>query len=373
VSASCYASKPDQAGEKIFQEDSRGYSPILEGGVSFNYIFDRLLKGVEAKDGNERELSLLDIYLSPKLLFGKSFSMNTGLEFRPVSKRANGNGGEGFPPRKNYILRGYGLIISELTVEYREEQFLFGFGKFNPTFSNALSPEKYYGVLGNNLVLEYQLVEKLGIYVAMILPMMDLRLNLFKNDSSFLSRSFLNDRGVHSSDDDLGSAKDILDNFSLSANFKVDDSYRVNIGFRRLLSANSKKKPESGYVAGVMYMMEETRDSIGFTPAMEFTLLNNYGGEADRNAIFLLTNFPFFYGGWNFGLSFSGMLDFEVKEEKFKKPGNNVLFQGSIGYKLKNGIAINVSQKYEKSISFKDRTAATLSSWGIGLSYTLKF
>jgi hypothetical protein len=105
---------------------------------------------------------------------------------------------------------------------------------------------------------------------------------------------------------------------------------------------------------------------------LEFTWLNNYGGKGDsRNAAFIVANLPFFYGGWNFGCSFSGKLEFELVD-KFKS-GNNILLQANIGYRLINGISIDISRKYEKSVSFENREESDLSSWGIGLSYSLKF
>ncbi|MDR2778470.1 MAG: hypothetical protein LBB13_03155 [Rickettsiales bacterium] len=347
-----------------------GYSPTLEGKVLFKYIADGLLKGANGKEGEGKQLSFLDIYSSPKLIFNKHLSMNSALEYRPVSKRAGGNGEEGYLSRKNYLFSGYGLLIPRLNFEYREEQFMFGIGKFDPSFSEALSSKRYYGILGTNIVDEYQLTEKVGFYVAMILPMLNLRFNFFKNDSSFLSRSIINDRGANSSRDNIGSAS-LFENFSLTVNLKMENNCNINMGFRRMISANSEKEAENGYVIGGEGIIEETNESLGMVPAIEVVLLNNYTGDPHKNAGFLSVNTPFYYGRWSFGFGLGGKVDFV---DRLKDVGYGVLFQGSIGYELANGLAIDISRKYEKNSYFENgsRKKEDLSSWGIGISYSLK-
>jgi hypothetical protein len=285
-----------------------------------------------------------------------------------MSNREN-HGGEGYLSRKNYIFAGCGLVAEEIGMEYREERFLFGIGKFNPTFSYAMK-NKYYGVEGTGIVSGYQLYEKLGFYVAMVLPIFNARVNFFRNDTTFLSRSLLKDRGTYNLKGDVGNVGDILKNFTVTMDFPILSGPRLNLGFRRLATSNSEKKPEFGYVAGLEFLFEETRDTIGAAPMVELVALHNHDGEPSKNTFFILTNIPLFYERWNFSVAWS------AKIPKHDTKRRSQIFQCSIGYTFQNGITVDFSKKYERNYyngSSGEIQKGKFSSWGVGLSYLLKF
>jgi hypothetical protein len=278
--------------------------------------------------------------------------------------------------RKHHFVEGYGIVAEEIDFEYREESFLLGIGKFNPTFSYALK-NKYYGVNGIKIVSSYQLYERLGFYVAMISPMFNARVNFFRNDTTFLSRSLINDRGDYNSKVDVGSEANIMENFSITVDFPFSDNHKFNLGFRKLAADNNKnKKSELGYVAGMEFLFEETRDTLGSAPAMELVFLQNHNGDPSKNTLFTLLNIPIFYDKWNFGLSWSAKI-FKLKETGDNRIKGSNIIQASVGYTFKNGITIDFSRKYENdhrsTSDGKGVQNEKFSSWGVGISYLLKF
>ncbi|MDR2777461.1 MAG: hypothetical protein LBB24_01675 [Rickettsiales bacterium] len=342
--------------------------PRIEGSIFFKYSFDSLLDDNDGRDDDRRMKSLMEVYENSRFYFTENFLLYANIALRPVSPREN-HGDEGYTQRKHYFFRGYGLLVEEIDIEYREERFLFGVGKFNPTFSYALK-NKYYGIDGTRILSSYQLYEKVGFYTAMILPMLTARINFFRNDTTFLSNSLINDRGRYNLENDIGNVPNILENFSITVDFPVLDNNKFNFGFRKLATKDSNKKSEFGFVAGLECLFEETRETLGAAPAIEFVALHNYGGETANNTFFILANMPFFYDKWNFGLAWSGKI---FKGDRWKV---SQIFQGSIDYTFQNGLAIDFSRKYEvghHSNSDGKIQKDKFSSWGVGLSYLLKF
>jgi hypothetical protein len=349
-------------GEKSF--------PRAEGKIFTKYSFDSLLDGNDGREGDERKKSFLEIYLDNGFYISSSFLVHANLGLRPVVHREN-YGDEGYLPRKHYFFRGYGVVAEEIDLEYKEERLLIGAGKFNPSFGQALK-NKYYGICGTDMINSYQLYEKLGFYVAMTLPIMTARANFFRNDVTFLSHSLLSDRGAYDLKGDIGNVGNILENFSFTVNFPALDSYGINFGFRRLATNDPEKKSELGYVFGLEFIIEETRDKIGAAPALELVALHNYGGKPKSDVFYTSANLPFFYDRWNFGTSWSAKI--------FKDNGGTTrisqMVQVSIGYMFQNGVAVDFSRKYEEGYSSGSDGKSQrdkLSSWGVGLSYMLKF
>jgi hypothetical protein len=340
----------------------------IEGTILNRYIFDSLINNSGGRTGDKNDESFLEVYSNSKLHFNDNLLLHTNLALRQVSEREDG-GGESYLPRKHYFLKGYGIVAEELSLEYREERFLMGMGKFNPTFGYALN-SRYYGVGGTKIINSYQLSEKLGFYVAMVTPIANARINFFRNDSTFLSRSLLNDRGAYSLDKDMGNVSNILDNFSITLDFITDNNYRFDLGFRKLATDDPNKKSEFGIVMGMECLFEETLETLGVAPAMEFVLLGNSDGEPEKLTGFTLVNIPIFYDRWNFGISWS------AKISKYEKIKFSNIAQVSVGYTFQNGLSVDFSRKYEndyRSISVGKVENEKFSSWGIGLSYMLKF
>lgn len=358
------------------------YFPYVSGNILTEYNFSSLTNkdygNKKAKD--KRNLSYLEIESDLKFHLINKFSLNNKLLFRPVNKRFYGNvdndfyGEEKYLRRKWYFSR-YDIIFKELNFEYKEEQFLFGLGKYNPTFGTAYDKSKYHGVLDTRIADNYKLSEKIGFYVAMNLPMFNLRFNSFFNDKSFLSRSLFNLRNRNKIDRRAGNTKK-LNNFSITSDFAINN-IKFNLGIERLGIKQDDERAEKGYVFGVEKLIEETSNGFGFIPFAEVSRIENYNGMKKRNKTFTTLRLPIFYGSWNITGTYSMSFD----KEKYFKNYRDYLAQITIGYKFENGLMLDVSKTAGKE-SYKENASVVkngiknsykTNSWDLRLSYMINF
>ncbi|MBR2141380.1 MAG: hypothetical protein IJ853_03400 [Rickettsiales bacterium] len=355
------------------------YFPYITGNVLGEYNFSKL---DSRDDGNKLyddkdTMSYLQIEGDINIHLFNNFSIKTGTIIRPFMDRMTSinnvdndyYGKEDYFRRKNYFNK-YDLVFEELAFEYKEEEFLFGLGKFNPSFGKAYDKSKYHPIFGTKIAEEYELTEKLGFYVAMTLPMFTLRGNFFYNDDSFLSRSLFDNRGKYKEDNMVGDKRN-LENFSVSVDFAVSD-YRVNLGIRRMKASDRNGVSEKGYVVGIERLIEESEDSFGFIPFAEYSLIKNYRGNEDRDMHFLTVRLPVVYNNWNLIASYSAKFD----KEKHFKDYKSYLAQFGIGYKFNNGIMLDVSKYSEKEaykVTSTKKTSFKSDAFGVRLSYMINF
>ncbi len=369
----------NKAFSEVLKKDTY-YFPYLSGSILVEEKYDRLLDDNDGMAGDRKSLLFTNIDTELGVHFTNNFLLNTRILFRPATERVNNleyiysdsYGNEKILTRDLYFLKGHGFIFKEIYFEYKEEYFLAGVGKFNPVFGFAHKNDRYYGIFGQNIVDQYKLTEVIGIFVAMQLPMLNLRLDLFNRDKTFLSGSLLGSRNSYKSEYGVGSANDFL-NFSLSGDFLINENSRMNFAYKSLGVKNENfKKTESSFLAGIEYISEEGQFNLGYAASAEAVYVNNYNGDAGRHVCFLTANLPFFYSGWNFGINYSLKMDFE---ENFDTAFSQ-LFGASIGYMFKNGITLDIARKFEREIYKINKTTKdkfNLSSWGIKISYRIKF
>ena len=358
-------------------EKASYYYPYVTGNVLFEYNFSRL---DSKKYGNKlyddkMNLSYLQIESLLNIHLFDSFSLKTNMLFMPFANRLSGSqyyyndfyGKDNYLRRKDYFSR-YDIIFEELAFEYKEEQFLIGAGKFNPTFGTAYDKSKYYPVFGTRIAEDYELREKLGFYVAMMLPMFTLRGNFFYNDDTFLSASLFGNRKRYEADKGVGNEHK-LNNFSITADFGIND-YRINLGIRRLAAGNTADSAEKGYVVGFEKLIEETDISFGVLPFAEYAFIEDYNGTKNRDMSYFTFRFPLFYKNWNITPSYSVKLD---REDGFKDY-KSYLTQISIGYKFNNGLMIDISKNLGRETYKTDlasKNSFKLNSTDFRLSYML--
>ena len=356
------------------------YFPYLSGNLLTEFNFTRMDSNKYGNKNYKDDLnlsylqieSLVNVHLSNNIL------IKTNLLFKPFMGRMDNInqyyndyfGKENYMYRDVYFDR-YDLILEELAFEYKEEQFMFGIGKFNPTFGTAYDKSKFYPVFGTKIAEDYELTEKLGFYVAMTLPMFTLRGNFFYNDDTFLSGSLFRNRDVYNNngiyEKGVGNSHK-LNNFSITADFGIND-YRINAGFRRL-SSSTDNTAEKGYLFGFERLIEETETSFGVLPFVEYAFIENYNGTKNRDMNYLTARLPLFYKNWNITPSYSVRLDRESGFKNYK----SYLTQISIGYKFNNGIMVDVSknlgrESYKTSMS--DKYSYKVNSTDFRLSYML--
>ncbi|MBO4956265.1 MAG: hypothetical protein J6C50_00290 [Rickettsiales bacterium] len=355
------------------------YFPYISGNILTEYNFTRMDSG---DDGNiiykdKKDLSYLQIESNLNIYLFNNFLIKTNTTFKPVLSRLTDSSQyhndyynfERYLKRKNYFNK-YDIIFEELAFEYKEEEFLIGLGKFNPTFGTAYDKSKYYPIFGTKIAENYELREKLGFYVAMTLPMLTLRGNFFYNDNTFLSNSLFGNRGKYNNNKGVANKKS-LDNFSITADFAIND-YRINLGLRRLSTNINHNKAEKGYVVGFEKLVEESNNSFGFLPFAEYSFIENYNGTNNRDINFITIRLPFVYKNWNLITSYSAKFDDEENFKNYK----SYMTQVGIGYKFENGLMLDVSKTSEREtykMDINTKTSFKVDSVGVRLSYMILF
>jgi hypothetical protein len=356
------------------------YFPYIVGSVltEYNLTYLRAEEYGNANKNDNRGLAFLNLESNLNIYLFNNFSLKNKSIIRPVNKRMDNPEQfyndyytrEDYMKRRIYFSR-YDVIFEELAFEYREDEFVFGIGKFNPSFGTAYSNSKYHGILDTRIAESYELKEKDGLYVELNFPIFILRGSFFHNDTDFLSRSLFGNRGTYINGKNVGDKKN-LDNFSVSTEFSVED-LKFNLGIRRLAANNrSDSVAEKGYVFGVEKLIEETEGSFGFLPFTEVSYIENYNGTKNRNLTFITARLPAYYEGFSIIGSYSIMLD---RENNFKTY-RSYIAQITLGYKFRNGLMVDISRSSERE-SFKSsqnsRESFKLSSTGFRVSYMIEF
>lgn len=367
------------------------YSLDLKGNIETKYKTDYLRNNGNKYIEEDRKFNgYLNINGNLNLDFENNFHLINTFELRPVQKRVyNGSYGhhsaiinnstltDDFYGKENYLKRKYhfnhyGLIIEELYFKYKEEAFLFGIGKFNPSFGYAHDKNRLGGVYGTRLVDEYALKEKIGTFIAFDSDFFILRGDFFFDDKTFLSEDLFQRRGINKSEYGAGNTKK-LNNFSVTSEL-IFDTTKLYASFRRLSVTNKEERAEKGYLIGFQNYIEEKEYGLGLNPLVEFTYIDNFNGVNKRDVIFTTASIPVFYDGWNF----IGSYTLKNDREKFYKDYRSYIIQASIGYEFKNGLVIDVARKWEKSAKKvsdggKVKEVKHYNSWGFDIGYNLKF
>lgn len=285
-----------------------------------------------------------------------------------------------FYGKENHVKRrfqswSYGLGVETLNVGYRNKNLAVGLGKINPTFGNAFDKSRFSGIYGVSMPEEYELTEKIGGYVAALLPFGNITFNAFFDDTTGLSNTMFRSRGRDKSDGGAGNTEK-LNNFSITFDGKFDN-LSVNVGFRYLDVDLDKEKPEKGFVAGLEYLFELPYD-VNFLPFVEIAYLDNYDGMKSRNVTYFTTFLPVIFENWHF--IFSNTTKFD--DEKSYHSYTSHLTQLSLGYKFDFGLMIDVARVWERyakkadgfvGVGRRDKWVKHADSWALMVSYLFVF
>lgn len=364
----------------------------VSGNVLIKYNFDNLTKSdYKYVDKGGRLNSGLYIYSTQNANLFENLYLKSTILFKTFGKRIydgsygnhnsmlNNNllnddfyGKEDYLKRKIYFDH-YGLLLEEIAFEYKEDAFLFGFGKFNPKFGIAYDESKLTGNYSTLLAKKYEMKEKIGGYLGINSENFKLIFNTFYDDNTFLSDTLFYNRGKNKAKNGVGNTKK-LNNFSLFGEAVFED-YKINLGFRRLAETNSNEKAEKGYVLGIQKYFEETEYSIGANPLFEIAYLDNYNGNNYRSLTTATFRLPIFYKSWQFIASHS----YQYDNEKYAKDYIGYVSELSLGYKFRNGLLISAGKNWVKDINKTvDDTAGKKEvykyrSYNVNLSYIYEY
>jgi hypothetical protein len=108
---------------------------------------------------------------------------------------------------------------------------------------------------------------------------------------------------------------------------------------------------------------------MSIVPYLELVKINNFTGEKDRNALYSTTAMMLRYNNWNMSGSFiSRNIKSKIKNYSIRDYQSQI----SVGYKFKNGFAIDLTRAYIKESSLNSASSKA-SLIGANLSYLYKF
>lgn len=285
-----------------------------------------------------------------------------------------------FPERYRTILQNnrsigmldrMGLIAEEIKINFENEDLIANIGKFDPTFGTAHFKSKKLGVFTRDFTEDYNLREKIGGNLNILLENSQISLNSFFNDTTPLSESAINNRGQASQNQAISGNNGNLSSYSV--NLKTSktlgfDNWFSNLGYRSLGVKNAlNNSREFGVVLNSEYLWQYGRMSI--VPFVELVKINNFTGEKDRNALYSTTAMMLRYNNWNMSGSF---INRNIKSKIKNYSIRDYQAQISVGYKFKNGFAIDLTRANikESSLNSASRKASLI---GANLSYLYKF
>jgi len=369
--------------------------PFISGDILTEFTTDFMSEGkYKVRNDDKRTNSFFIIEPDFKVNLNERWLINTQWLIRPVEDRVyqgsgfgdssaivGGNSNSDYYGKENRVQRkihtdDYGILIEKMSLDFKAEDAAFGFGKFSPSFGKAFEKNKFHGVYGHLMPLEYELKEKIGGYITAIFDSSNIRLNLFFDDRTDLSRSSFRDRGRDKSYGGSGNTGR-LNSYSITwegENFFKVDNLDYNLGYRNLKTQRFNEDDEEGYLLGLKYT-KEFDNNIIFIPFTEFAVFDNFDGMRGRDLSYYTVSLPVVYKGWNFVTSETIKQDKETNYKKY----TSYLRQYSAGYKFNNGVMFDVARKeYKNTFKVNDstvpyKTTERENGWGIMLSYMYKF
>ena len=236
-----------------------------------------------------------------------------------------------------------GLLVEQLKVDFQNDDLKFFAGKFDPTFGTAYRRSKRIGVFLSDIAEDYNLREKIGFGVGALLENSNVTFNSFFNDTTGLSSSALSDRGSEKTNDGLAGNTNNLSSYSVSMDgeklFGVHNLF-YNIGYRSLsVNKTFGGKAEKGYVVGSEYLYEIGNET-NIIPFFEVTKINNFTGEAGRNALYSTFALMGNYSKWSGSVA---NISRHIAQ-RGRKNINDDLLQISVGYKFANNTTLDISK-----------------------------
>jgi hypothetical protein len=306
-------------------------------------------------DDGDSELNDLYLTIEPSFSFGltERISLEAGLVLEPV-----------FDPRpaESRYLTDEGLFAEQLFLQYATGRWGVRAGKINPHFGIAWDAAP--GIYGVDFAEDYEITERIGVGGFLRLGndragLHRLTADVFFLDTSFLSRSALNDRGRVKRSDGGPSNTGDLRSFALtleSEEIANLPGFGYHLGFSRQ-EAGRGGRDEYDYAAGLVY---------GFSPRedVEVELLSEYvyqrGAEGERQSRHYHTQSgTLSWKGSNLALSYT-LRDLDGGDRDH-------LFQASVGYELAMGLAIDVGWRYVREDGIGN------DGLGARISYTAQF
>ncbi len=321
--------------------------PNITGNVLVQMQADRASSEDEVKMKANNAFGYVEANMS--LNFNKNWSLNTNWRLQPnniytTRDSVNPERYRTFMADNRGMPQDMGLLVEELKLQFKNEDLMFSIGKFDPTFGTAYKKNKRIGIFTSQFAEDYNLREKMGVSFSALLEDSKITVNSFFNDTTALSSSAFNDRGRAPRSDGIAGNNGTLSSYSAmmeGQNFFGIKDWFYNIGYRSLATDNIEgRKREKGYVIGSEYSIPVGAHSF-IIPFAEIVKINNFTGEANRDALYSTFALIGKYSSWTASISH---LDRHISQRQRSSNINDRQLQLSLGYKFTNNISLDVTR-----------------------------
>jgi len=332
--------------------EEEGQYPDVHGEILFELQNDWTF----SSEHEDNEINDLYFAIEPSFSFGftDELSLEAGLVLEPV-----------FDPRpaKSRYVDDQGIFVEQLFLQYDTGRWGLRAGKINPPFGIAWDAAP--GIYGVDFAEDYEITERIGAggflrFGSDRTGLHRLAADVFFLDTSYLSKSFLNDRGRTRRSDGGASNTGAPASFAItleSEEMPKLPGFGYHLGFSRQ-EAGRGGRDEYGYVAGLTYAFKPHED-------VDVEILSEYvyqrGAEGERqNRQYYSQSGAIYWKGWNLALS-------STLRELDGGGARDYLFQASVGYEFESGLAIDAGYRFAREDGIGNDGLGAL------VSYTLKF
>lgn len=269
-------------------------------------------------------------------------------------------------PTDDRFFEDHGAYIEEIYARFKFGAVTVKAGKYDPAFGTAWDAAP--GVYGTDFAEDYELAERLGIaisYEATGTAFGDVTLaaNVYKLDTTELSRSIFTDRGRTTREDGGASNTSGLESFALTATFAdiAKSGVKLNFGYRHQAEGVGPDDvaDEKGFVVGLSGEHKTSDGKIEWI--VEAATFDNFdAGENDATYVTAGLKWTFLK---HYNIALSGT------RRQIDVPSapdfTDHLFQLSAGTELGAGWTFDVGYKWEEVEDVKSQT--------VGVLFTKKF
>jgi len=332
-------------------EDEERY-PNVHGKILFELQNDWTFSSED--DDNER--NDLHFTIEPSFSFGftEELSLEAGLVLEPVFDPG--------PARSRYV-DDQGVFVEQLFLQYDTGRWGLRAGKINPPFGIAWDAAP--GIYGVDFAEDYEITERIGAGGFFRLGsdrfgVHRLAADVFFLDTSYLSKSFLNDRGRTRRSDGGPSNTGRPESFAITLESEELPRFPgldYHLGFSRQETERGGRD-EYSYVAGLTYAFTPHED-VDVEILSEYVYQWGTGGER-QNCHYYTQSGAVYWKGWNLALS-------STLRHLHDGGSRDYLFQASVGYEFERGLAVDVGYRFAREDGVGNNGLGAL------VSYTLTF
>ena len=340
------------------------------GHLDLRVHIDSITSAAESDEKFDEIYSHSHLELGMRL--DENFTVNTNIKLEGESfGHAHGHGGEEESANgDNRYFKEHPLLVEQLTLNYKNNDYSYFIGKFNPII--GFSYHSVPGIYGYSQIEEYTVREKVGMggsikYNANSYGSHELDFSTFFSDTSILSESYNHQRGrTNQSSGGVGNTED-LSSFAVSlggsdfyslGNNNIIEGLSYRLGYAHQAKGVGNEEDEDRYSAslGYKYQISNSMSAKFVTELMD---IEHLGGEAGHDRSHHTTALKLSYKAWNFGTSYTHTRnDAEEEDESI----NGHVYQISGGYSFDNGIGLDLGYKYsDKEAEVKERVGAMIS------------